>query len=385
MNPTYVLTLNAGVYWYTFALLLVLSPLLPLIRSEFAVSYAGAGLLMTALELCFSLSRFPSGLLSIRVGLKRVMVFGLLISAVAAFSLSLVESYPTLLVVLIVLGMALGIPPTIGVGMIALAYPPEKRGRAQGVLQTGASAGVLSAYFIAGLLAEHYGWRLTYAVLGPVGLCLAVLFVVSLRQSAYGETSRAVRSRDVIREVIRNKAIMGLFVPFILFHMTVTGTTSMIPLYMVGVHGIDVTTTAMLLLSIQVGGLCGALIWGILADKLGTLRVISILMLMMSLSIVLFFYSPFGYQTATLLFLWGFSAYPVFSVTWAHISIVTDQILRTASVGFFASTGMVIGSFGALIAGLITDVTGFATTFHVLAAMVGAGSLMTAKVRKVRE
>ncbi|MFI9630464.1 MFS transporter [Streptomyces sp. NPDC052042] len=66
------------------------------------------------------------------------------------------------------------------VAYAASVSPPEERGRNIGVVTSGVVVGILGARVVTGLLADHWGWRSIYAVLGVLALGLAALVLRAL-------------------------------------------------------------------------------------------------------------------------------------------------------------------------------------------------------------
>ncbi|MBD0711500.1 MULTISPECIES: MFS transporter [unclassified Streptomyces] len=66
------------------------------------------------------------------------------------------------------------------VAYAASASPPEERGRNIGVVTSGVVVGILGARVVTGLLADHWGWRSIYVVLGVLALGLAALVLRAL-------------------------------------------------------------------------------------------------------------------------------------------------------------------------------------------------------------
>ncbi|MEU3513128.1 MFS transporter [Streptomyces longwoodensis] len=61
------------------------------------------------------------------------------------------------------------------VAYAATVAPPAERGRTIGAVTSGVVVGILGARFVTGVLAQEWGWRSAYAVLGVLALVLAAL------------------------------------------------------------------------------------------------------------------------------------------------------------------------------------------------------------------
>lgn len=66
------------------------------------------------------------------------------------------------------------------VAYAATVSPPAERGRTIGVVTSGVVVGILGARFVTGVLAQAWGWRSMYIVLGALALALAALVLRAL-------------------------------------------------------------------------------------------------------------------------------------------------------------------------------------------------------------
>ena len=82
------------------------------------------------------------------------------------------------------IGEAGGSPPSHSI--ISDLYKKEERATALGIYSLGIPFGVMFAYFAAGSLIASVGWRGTLTVLGAVGILLAVLLVLVVREPERG-------------------------------------------------------------------------------------------------------------------------------------------------------------------------------------------------------
>jgi YNFM family putative membrane transporter len=164
----------------TFALLYAPQPLLPLLSSAFSASPAAASLAMSAGTAALALAIIPVSSLSEVCGRRAVMIGSLLAAAILGLLEPLAMNLPMLIGIRVLEGFALaGVPAT------AMAYLAEEvdrghLGRAMGLYIAGNAIGGLSGRLIAGLLAEHGGWRIATAGVAALSLTCAITFTAVL-------------------------------------------------------------------------------------------------------------------------------------------------------------------------------------------------------------
>ena len=86
--------------------------------------------------------------------------------------------------VLVGVGEAGCTPPANSI--IADYYPPKRRSTALGYYAMGVTAGTLSANLIGGPVADAYGWRTAFIVIGMAGIVVAVLFRLTVKEPPRG-------------------------------------------------------------------------------------------------------------------------------------------------------------------------------------------------------
>lgn len=166
MNPnpsranTLQLILGTGAFALCFAVFGSVSAMMPVLKKQFHLAPVQASIAMSIPVLLGSLGRIPLGLLTDRLGGRKVFTWTMIFSVAAALLMGKVESYPQLLLFGFFTGMALA-SFSVGVAFVSGWYPPEKQGFALGVYGAG-NVGQSLAAFGAPLLFTHVGFRNTF-------------------------------------------------------------------------------------------------------------------------------------------------------------------------------------------------------------------------------
>ncbi len=171
------------------------------------------------------------------------------------------------------IGEAGSTPPSHS--MISDMFPLRQRGTAMGIYALGVNCGLLIAYLAGGWLSEHYGWRVTFIIVGLPGLLLALMVRFTVAEPLRGAADNRAKVKDAppfmdvakflwrtpsARHAILGSALAG-FVGY--------GMVLWLPAFFVRSHGLSQTEVGMTLalMSGVVGGL-GTFTAGKIADVL---------------------------------------------------------------------------------------------------------------------
>src|SRR2546430_15160044 len=181
-----------------FVIRIGFSALLPSIIDELQLSYTRAGLLASAFFYAYALMQLPSGLLGDRFGRRRILLLGLLGSALAAGLTGLTGSFAALFAARALTGAFQGSLFSNDRAIIATVTPPDRIGLGQGVSFAGPGLGLTFGLVIGGVLVEILPWRTVMMLfgLGPIAAALLIVRYVPppARSTAAVPLGRRLRS-----------------------------------------------------------------------------------------------------------------------------------------------------------------------------------------------
>jgi NNP family nitrate/nitrite transporter-like MFS transporter len=180
-----VATLGFTVNFWAWALI---GPLGPGIKERLGLSFAAQSLLVAVPVVVGSLGRIPVGALTDRFGARVMFPVLSLLTIAPVLTLTVVESYPALIVAGFFLGLG-GTTFAIGVPHISAWYPPSRKGFALGVFGIG-TGGTAIANFTTVKLADAYGRNTPFLLVAALLAGYAVLAFAVLRD-APGRTAPA--------------------------------------------------------------------------------------------------------------------------------------------------------------------------------------------------
>lgn len=185
---TLVLWLLTLMYVMSFIDRQIIGILSPFIKAEMGFTDTQLGWLKgLAFALLYSIVGIPIAWLADRYSRKKIVTISLIawsgFTAVTGMASSFLHMF--LARVGVGIGEAGGSPPSHSI--ISDLYPKEKRASALGVYSLGIPIGIGFSYLVAGALVERFGWRGTLIVLGVVGIGLALILALVVKEPKRGQ------------------------------------------------------------------------------------------------------------------------------------------------------------------------------------------------------
>lgn len=251
------------------------------IKTDLGLSDAELGLLTgLAFFIPYVLVSVPIGRLADRYSRKYILAGALVIWSSMTALISVSQGFA--LILILRMGVAIGEAACLPVSYSLLAdyFPPERRARALAIVgmafPLGSSIGIAGAGFLAGII----GWRGAFIVLGAVGLVLAFVMLILMREPVRGGSGVAPGSMtpatapppppfaESMRMIWRQRALR--YMAFGLGFQTYVASTVLswsTPFY-ARVHGLELTRVAIVLGVITgIGGALGSYCGGLLSDR----------------------------------------------------------------------------------------------------------------------
>jgi YNFM family putative membrane transporter len=255
----------------TFGVLYCVQPLLPGFSSHFGVSAGNSALALSVSTGVLAVAMLVAGIMSDRIGRRPVMVVSLLSSALLTLATALVDDWGTLLVLRTLLGLGLSGVPAVAMTWLVEEMDSRALGLAMGLYIGGNAVGGMSGRLIAGVVADHWGWRAGIGVVGVIALLATFALWTQLPASRHFRARHAEPARLPARfgSVFGDAALPWLFAcGFLLLGVFVTVYNYLGYHLMAPPYGLSQTVVGLIFIVYLVGSFSSA--WmGQLANRLG--------------------------------------------------------------------------------------------------------------------
>ena len=180
MSPTATLVVLTLINFFNYVDRQVLGPLIPFLEKPVAdgglgLSGTEVGLLHTAFMIVHSVASIPLGILADRWLRPRVVAIGVGLWSVATAAAGLARGYGELFIARAAVGIGEAAYAPAASSLISDRFKPEVRARALAVFQLGMLVGTSAGIVAGGVVAEEFGWRAAFFIVGLPGLVLTVL------------------------------------------------------------------------------------------------------------------------------------------------------------------------------------------------------------------
>jgi NNP family nitrate/nitrite transporter-like MFS transporter len=254
----------------SFMVWVILGALGNFVASDMGLSGTEKGLMTALPVLSGALLRLPMGIAADRLGSRPVGIAGLAITVLPlAIGWLLADSLNVVYLTGILLGVA-GASFAVALPLASRWYPPEHQGLALGIAGAGNSGTVFASLF-APRLAEAFGWHAVFGLaMLPILLTLAVFILMAKDHPGPRarvnplDYLRVLRERDSLRFCLFYSVTFGGFV----------GLATYLAIFFKDQYGVTKVTAGDLTALCVFAGSFARPLGGLLADRLGGIRVL---------------------------------------------------------------------------------------------------------------
>lgn len=364
-----------------------LSVVAPRVAQDLSLDNSQLGLLLSAFFWTYALMHIFVGIILDRFNIRITYAGFVALWSVAQIGCGFAGGFGGLFTGRLFLGTFESAGQTGAARIVSRIFPQKDRAFANGIMMSGGSIGAMVAPVVMIWLANTWGWRTGFIILGLVGICWALAFYLWFRPTKdvlYGpQRSGPVAGADQWSVILRNprfwSCVAGAAFTIPVIHVA----SSWIPTYFVQQWNMPLTTKLGGFLFITYLGLdVGFIGGGALVRKLtgGNRSVASARRLVMALSTVLMIAAAFvplassPAMAVAMIFLLNAGR-----ASWGAIFLAFNQDIapgRVATVaGIYGCIGSLMGAILVWLIGHLTKDASFNVPFLLIACISVLGSL----------
>ena len=251
----------------------------PLLKTNLGFTDVGLGAIGSFFLWSYALASPLAGHLGDRFDRGRVVLWSLVGWSAVTVACGLVHTRWELLTLRVLLGIIESLFLPAGMALVADYHPEKTRGTALGIMSVGQYVGLIGGATLVGFLADRWGWRPSFWVLGVAGLIIAVPSYFLLPRKHQGPTTKpsAASTADAKPREPFLTAIMHLVkIPSFLVIATAGTLTAIgvwiflnwLPLYFKEAFSLSLASAGFLgATPVNIGGVGGQVIGGLASDR----------------------------------------------------------------------------------------------------------------------
>jgi MFS family permease len=267
----YALSLLTIVYVLNFLDRTLIYLLFTPIKADMHLSDTQLALLgATSFAIFYTLLGVPFGRMADRVSRKKLIAGGLAVWSLFSGLTGFTHNFWEIFMCRVMVGVGEATLGPAALSLLSDYFPPRVRATVQALYSSGIAIGAGIAFLFGGQIAQAYGWRWAFYLLGFPGLIFAAL-VLLLKERPRGqtETTATSYSRDDWRVLFTSRPLIYLYLGYALFGLAANSLSIWGVTFFMRVHKMDLAFIGWWggILSI-VAGVPVTILGGYVADRL---------------------------------------------------------------------------------------------------------------------
>ena len=340
--------------------------LYPTLVAEFALTNQQVGLISSIPSLISALLSIPMGLLSDKVGAKKMIILSIIVATCGALLAGLAQNPYMLIIAVSLLYLNTTIYHPASYSFTTFLFEPKDRSKALGVQGAGGTLGMalgpISIAILVGMLG--FGWRRAY-IAWVIPLLLGIISVWYIKfiptsddeDKTSKDTGVSGASRLWTKSLVMFLSFGGLKT------MAASMTITFLSIWLVNTRGMNLALASLIFGASSLMGIVASPLGGIFAARYGEKRWIIATSIVSYVSFALAFLIP-GNIAFTVFYL-GYGFFNLFSM--AANSAITAKLSpsKQRGLGFalYFLPGSIMGAIAPMIAAYIADISGIYTVF----------------------
>jgi len=383
--------------WFAFAMTVglmifdyvdrqVIVSLFPHLKAEWNLSDKQLGSLVSIVSITVALGGIPVALFADRVSRVKSIVGMAGAWSLATISCMFAPGFGALFAARAVVGLGEAGYGSVGAGLIASHFPARMRGTLMAGFFSSASIGSVLGVILGGVIADHWGWKAAFGVVGIPGLALALLYLFVRDYKTVELTPRLEKARQsagsvarhIVRVLTRSRTMLWVCIGAPAQLIVVSAVWAWLPSFLVRTQGMTPKAAGLKASLVVLAGAVGSIVWGAVVDRVARrgpgagLRTVATLCLITLLVICFAFGAPrlgialSGNTQFALILLGGLLMTCTVGPASAAVIDVTHPGVRSTGASILSLFQNLFGlALGPFVAGALSDSIGLETALTI--------------------
>lgn len=366
-------------FYVTFLARIIFSPLLPVIKAEFALSNTRAGGIFFFISAGYFAGMLCSGFVSSFLHHNKTIVVSAAGAGLLIILTAIVPGQTFIWPLLLFLGILAGFYLPSGISTLTDVLPPEHWGKGIAIHEIAPNLAFVTAPLICELMMNIGGWRSVPFAIGILSITIAAGFAF------FGKGGGFPGTPPGFSKLVHLFSIPSFYILILMFGLGIGSTIgcySMLPLYLISESNLSRTVANFALSASRFLGLISAILCGWAADRLGPKKTAGILLFATGISTIYLGLAATKESVIFAVMLQAILSTGFFPAGFSLLSSISAPSERNLVISFAIPSAFVIGG-GVLpgFLGYMADAGLFSTGFIVIGFAISAGAFLTILIR----
>ena len=246
----------------------VINAVFPVLKAEWLLTNSQLGLLVSLVALLVGVMSFPVALISDKFGRVKAITVMAIVWGLATIWCGLTENFLQMLLARALVGLGEAGYGGAGGAILISVFPERHRSTVIGIFFSAGLLGSVLGVALGGVIAQHYGWRMAFILIGGGGLLLALLYPLLVREPGRHNHSRLnLPLSSVIRQLFGPHTARWNYLGSGLQMFVQGSLLAWLPSFFHRHHGLDLAQAALHAALILLVGAVGMMVCGVVADR----------------------------------------------------------------------------------------------------------------------
>lgn len=367
---------------------MTVSSAIGLIAGEFGLGKAESGILLSSFFFGFIVFLFISGIIADKLSGKPVLILGLMMFSLATLLTGVAGSMTSLIFYRVMTGIGEGIFWPAASLEVANVTSEKQRTTVMSLYWMGYPIGGFLGTWMGAMLGPIFGWRVVFYVAGAMGMLVALLYLVLVKNDRKPAEliARQTAEKVPLTTLFRHAPVL-LMAAF--YFVLLAGWWIVLlwaPSYLMQVKNLSIGTAGTIASLLGITGALGGFVLGRYCDKGDFKRRRTILMAITFISGLVMAAMAINLSVPlviVLVLILGFLGYPITPIVLSLTAELVPPSLRGSAIGFVMNMGMAAGGISPIVAGYYAQHYSLQPVWLVAACVIICSSVVLLGVRRL--